>query len=153
MAKKVPPGIPPNIKEFNEITAVIFSKLYDSFPVDRNLDPAEIAASLRVADINAPLPSARSFNLVLISTLGLLIREGFVHSYGNIQRERCVLATKAMAVMTFAPPGSSQPFGVQLAEATARVTSGDDKGHIAQMMGDFFGSFAGSFWKSMSGAG
>ena len=40
---KKPAELPPNIKEFNEITAVIFSKLYESFPLDRKLDPAEIA--------------------------------------------------------------------------------------------------------------
>jgi NAD(P)-dependent dehydrogenase (short-subunit alcohol dehydrogenase family) len=148
--QKTATELPPNIKEFSEITAVIFSLLYESFPVDRNLDPIEIAKALKISDINANLPSGRSFNVVLIHTLGLLIREGFVHSYGNIQRERCVLATKATAVMNVVPPQLKRPFATELNQA---IQNSKDEGRLAALMGDFFGSFAGSFWKSMAMGG
>ena len=70
--------LPPNIKEFSQIAAVIFSELYKSFPVGQNVDLVEVAKVLRISDINSTLPSGRSFNLVFINTLNLLIREGFV---------------------------------------------------------------------------
>ena len=151
MAKKTTVELPPNIKEFSEITAVMFSQLYESFPVDRNLNPAEIATALGVVDPLAPLPSGRSFNSVLISTLGLLIRESFIHSYGNLQRERCVLATKAMAVMNVVPPKLKQPFASELSNAMQNSSSEASKRRLADLMGSFFGSFAGSIWKSMGG--
>jgi hypothetical protein len=132
------------------MTAVIFSLLYQSFPVDRNLDPVEIATALRISDINANLPSGRSFNTVLIHTLALLIREGFVHSYGNLQRERCVLATKATTVMNVVPPNLTQPFASEITNAIQN-SSEAGKRRLAELMGSFFGSFAGSIWKSMGG--
>ena len=150
MAKAPAAELPANIKEFSEITAVIFSRLYGSFPVDRNLDPAEIAKVLGIPDINANLPSGRSFNAVLIHTLALLIREGFVHSYGNLQRERCVLATKAMAAMNVVPPNLKQPFASEINNAIQN-SSEASKRRLAELMGSFFGSFAGSIWKSMGG--
>lgn len=61
MAKKAAAELPANINELSEITAVIFSQLYESFPVDRNLDPTEIARALGISDINANLLSGRSF--------------------------------------------------------------------------------------------
>jgi hypothetical protein len=150
MTKKAAAELPANIKEFSEITAVIFSQLYESFPVDRNLDPTEIARTLGISDINANLPSGRSFNVVLIHTLALLIREGFVHSYGNLQRERCVLATKAMSVMNVVLPQLKQPFATELNQA---IQGSKDEGRLAALMGDFFGSFTGSLWKSMAMGG
>jgi hypothetical protein len=150
MAKTPAAELPANIKEFSEITAMIFSLLYESFPLDRNLDPLEIATALGIRDINANLPSGRSFNTVNIHTLGLLIREGFVHSFGNLQRERCVLATKAMAVLNVVPPQLKRPFATELNQA---IHDSKDEGRLAALMGDFFGSFAGSFWKSMAMGG
>jgi hypothetical protein len=146
MTKKASsPELPPNIKEFNEITAVMFSKLYESFPIDRRLDPDEIAAALGLSDRLANLPSGRSFNSVWISTLGLLTREGFVHSYAAVQHERCVLASKAMAIMNVVPPELKQPFASELAEATRDA----NKIKMAELIGSFLGSFTGSAWKSM----
>ena len=141
---------PPNIKEFNEITAVIFSQLYGAFPVERDLDPAGIARVLG-ASTSTDLPSGRSFNTVFIHTLGLLIREGFVHSYGHLHRERCVLATKAMAVMNGVPPQLKRPFAAELTEATKNGSSDANKRKMVELMGNFFGSFTGSVLKTMGG--
>ena len=136
--------------EFNEITAVIFSQLYGSFSVERDLDPAAIANVLGVST-STNLPSGRSFNIVFISTLGRLIHEGFVHSYGHLHKERCVLTTKAMAVMNVVPPKLKQPFAAELTEATKNGSSDANKKKMAELMGSFFGSFTGSIWKSMGG--
>ena len=141
--------LPPNIKEFSQIAAVIFSELYKSFPVGQNVDLVEVAKVLGVSDINSTLPSGRSFNLVFINTLALLIREAFVHSEGPLPRDRCVLTSKAMTVMGVVPPQLKQPFASELSQAI----KDDDEGRLATLIGDFFGSFAGSFWKSMAMGG
>ncbi len=145
MNKPVPEP-PPNIKEFSEITAVIFSQLYASSPVDRKLDLVKMANVPGLSNTNANCPSGRSFNDVFINTLGLLIREGFVDSYAAVQHQRCVLATKAMAVMGLAPPPLNQPFASELSEA---IQAGNGKGRLAAFIGDFFGSFRLAFWKSI----
>jgi hypothetical protein len=147
----VPAELPPNIKEFNEIAAVIFSQLYEWFPTDRKLEPSEIAKVLGIDDINATLPSGRSFNNVFNATLALLVIEGFVHSLGGgAQRQRCVLATKATAVMAVARPRVGEPFATELNQA---IQHGENSERLATLIGDFFGSFTGSFWKSVSMGG
>ena len=65
-------SVPPNVKEFSEITAVIFYQLYASFPVDRDLNPDDVAGVLGVS-ISDILPSGRTFNIIFINTLGWLI--------------------------------------------------------------------------------
>lgn len=143
--------LPPNVKEFNEITAVIFSHLYQSFPVARDLSQAEIGRALGVPDATTALPSGQSFHLVFISTLGLLLHEGFVHHYGNLNHERCVLTTKAMAIMNVTPPRLRQPFATELDEAIRGRASDASRRKLAELMGNFFGSFTGSIWRSMGG--
>ena len=144
------PELRANIKEFNEITAVIFSQLYESFPVERDLDPAAIARVLGFST-SENLPSGRPYNTVFIHSLALLIREGFIYSYANLNRERCVLTTKAMAVMNVVPPKLKQPFAAELTEAMRNGSSDANKRKMAELMGNFFGSFTGSIWKSIGG--
>src|SRR5450759_64339 len=138
----------PNIKEFNEITAVIFAQLYVSFPADLKLEPAEIAKVLGVSETEK-LPSGRAFNEIFAHTLARLIREGFVDSYGDYPRERCVLTTRAMTVMNVIPPNLRQPIGSELREATRDGSSTASKKRMADLMGEFFGSRVGSMWKSI----
>ena len=89
---------------------------------------------------------ARAPPSVRLNTLALLIREAFVHSEGPLPRDRCVLTSKAMTVMGVVPPQLKQPFASELSQAI----KDDDEGRLATLIGDFFGSFAGSFWKSMA---
>jgi hypothetical protein len=145
------PKLPPNMQEFNEITAVIFGQLYDAFPVPQNVDIDQIAKVLGLADRQQQMSSGRPFNEVFVHTLGWLLREGFVRSEGNIAQERVVLATKAMTVMNIAPPSLSQPLGSQLADAAKDGSSEHAKSKMAELMGEFFGSLLGSLTKHMSG--
>jgi hypothetical protein len=142
------PDLPPNVKEFNEITAVIFAQLYPSFPVELKLDPVEVAKVLGVTE-TAKLPSSRAFNEVFEHTLMRLIREGFVDSYGSYPREKCVLTTKAMSVMNVIPPNLKKPMGSELGDATQDGSSPAGKSKMAELIGEFFGSFTGSMWKSL----
>jgi len=87
--------LPPNMQEFNEITAVIFGQLYIAFPVGEGIDIDRVAKVLGLADRRQQMPSGRPFNEVFVQTLGWLIAEGFVRSMG-LPQERVVLATKAI---------------------------------------------------------
>jgi hypothetical protein len=140
--------LPPNVKEFNEITAVIFAQLYQSFPIQRELDPIEVAKVLAISE-TAKLPSGRAFNEVFAHTLERLIREDFVDSYGSYPREKCVLTTKAMSVMNVIPPNLKKPMGSELGDATRDGSSPANKSKMAELIGEFFGSFTGSMWKSL----
>jgi hypothetical protein len=143
--------LPPNMQEFNEITAVIFSQLYPAFPVGQNIDIDEVAKALGLPNRREMMPSGRPFNDIFINTLGWLIREEFVRSQGNLPSERVVLTHKAIAVMNAIPPRLSEPLGQQITTVANDTTSASGKTKIGEVMGEFFGSALGSFTKNMSG--
>ena len=143
-----PKPLPPNIQEFNEITAVIFAQLYISHPLPKNLEPDEVASVLGKlrSDI---LPSGRTFNDVFAHTLGWLVSQGFVLPLGNHPRERDLLTAKALTAMNVVPPSLNQSLGTQITEATKEGTSDTGKSKIAELMGNFFGGFAASAAKTI----
>jgi hypothetical protein len=143
--------LPSNIQEFNEITAVIFSQLYPTFPVGQNIDVDIVAKALGLTDRQQPLPSGRPFNEVFVSTLNWLIQEQFVRNLGHLAVDRVVLTAKAITVMNVVPSRLTEPLGSQIAHAANDTSSARGKTYIAQVMGDFFGAAAGSFSKSISG--
>lgn len=118
------------------------------FPINRKLEPAEVAKVLGTSETDE-LPSGRKFNDVFAHTLERLIREGFVNSYGSYPRERCVLTTKAMTVMSVVPPHLKEPMGTELQIATQNGSSAESKNKMAELVGAFLGSFTGSIWKSI----
>jgi hypothetical protein len=142
--------LPPNMRDFNEITAVIFSKLFDAFPVARHINADEVAPVLGIADIREQMPSGRLFKEVFAITLDWMINEGFVRSSGR--SIDFVLTTKGMAALNAVLPSLSQPLGSELAEVTKEASTEGGKTRISQMMGNFWGSFIGSFTKSISGS-
>jgi hypothetical protein len=142
--------LPPTMQEFNEITAVIFGKLFERFPVARKVSPDEVAAVLGLADIRQQMPSGLLFKEAFASTMDWLINEGFVR-YSGAHPGAVVLTTKGMAALNVVPPSLNRPLGSELAEATKQASTEGGKTRISQMMGDFWGSFIGSFTKSVSG--
>jgi hypothetical protein len=143
--------LPPNMRDFNEITAVIFARLFNAFPIPWNLQRDKVAVELGLADIQQRMPSGWPFDTVFVSTLDWLMNEGFVRSSGPLS-EGVVLTTKGMAALNIVPPSLSRPLGSELAEATKEASTEGGKTRISQMMGDFWGSFIGSFTKSISGS-
>jgi hypothetical protein len=144
--------LPPNVREFNEITAVIFARLFNAFPIPSNIPPDKVADELGLADRQQEMPSGWTFNKVFVSTLDWLIAEGFVRPSGPLNIDGVVLTTKGMAAMNAVPPSLSRPLGSELAEATKEASTEEGKTRISQMMGDFWGSFIGSLTKSISGS-
>jgi hypothetical protein len=142
--------LPPTMQEFNEITAVIFGKLFERFPVARKFSPDEVATVLGLADIRQQMPSGLLFKEAFASTMDWLINEGFVR-YSGAQPGAVVLTTKGMAAMNIVPPSLSRPLGSELADASKQASTESGKTKIAELMGSFFGSFMGSFTKKIEG--
>jgi hypothetical protein len=142
--------LPPQMQEFNEIAAVILSQVFRTFPVARAIDPNRVADTLGL-DRQQVMASACPFDKVFASTLDWLIDEGFVRRIGPLSMDGVVLTTKGMAAMNVVPPTLSRPFGTELADATEQASTEGGKTKLIQMMGDFWGSFVGSFTKSISG--
>jgi hypothetical protein len=110
--------LPANVQAFNEITAMLFGRLYGSFPVTMDISPDAVAHALGLQDRQARMSSGRAFNEVLSHTVQWLIKEDFVRSEGIFPLERVVLTAKAMAAMNRVPPSIIQPLGSELANAT-----------------------------------
>jgi hypothetical protein len=127
--------LPPNIQEFNEITAVIFRLLYTTFPSSRIIKEEEIAKALGLARCG-----------LFFQTRMWLIREGFVRSEDDILLNPLGLTAKAMAVL-------GQSLGPQLVDAAIDTSTEDGKSKLAELVGTFLGSFTGSATKAISGGG
>jgi hypothetical protein len=140
--------LPPNVREFNEISGVIFARLYESFPVVRDIDAKDIAKALG-HNLTDTLPSGRSFHDVLIHTIGWLTVEGFVHRVGVHAMEKVMLTTKALAAMNAIPEKLGGPRGSQLVEATKEGASEEGKRKIAGVVGELFGSAVGGVIKTL----
>jgi hypothetical protein len=145
-----PKSLPPNIQEFNEITAVIFAQLYISHPFPKTLEPDEIASVLGMSRSDK-MPSGRTFGDVFAHTLGWLISQEFVLALGAHARDRDLLTAKALAAMNVVPPALGQSLGAQITEATKEGSSETGKNKMAELIGNFFGGFAASAAKTIAG--
>lgn len=144
------PKLPPNIREFNEITGGIFGQLYAIFPAIKDIDATEVANALGHS-LGDKLESGRTFGEVLAYTVGWLVSEAFIHSFGVHPRERVVLTTKALAAMNAIPEKLGPSLGSQFANAAKQSSSDAGKIKLAELVGTFLGSFAGSTAKSVGG--
>jgi hypothetical protein len=145
------PQLPPNMRDFNEITALILGQLYTSFPIPMKLDEDALASALGLQNRHAPMSSERPFDHLLSHTVQWLTNEDFIRSLHPIPLARLVLTAKGMAAMNVVPPSLSRPLGSELAEATEQASTEGGKRKIAELMGNFFGSAIGSLTKSISG--
>ncbi len=142
------PRIPSNIREFNEVTGVIFAQLYAAFPdlVDIN---ADVVAQALGHSLQDKLESGRLFGVVLSLTTGWLASEGFIHPFGDHPRSRVCLTAKALAAMNAVPEKLSGSFGIQITEAAKQGKSEDGKLKLGELVGSLLGSFAGSAAKAI----
>jgi hypothetical protein len=144
--------LPPNIEEFNEITAVIFGQLYNSFPKPTKVDPEAVASALGLQDRQARMSSGRTFYEVLSHTVQWLTNEDFIRSGHPVPFERLVLTAKGLSIMNAVPESLSRSLGSEIADATKEASTERGKRKIAELMGNFSGSFIGSLTKSISGS-
>ena len=140
--------IPANIREFNEITGVIFARLYALFPDLVNID-AKVVAQALGHSLQATLESGRTFAEALSLTAGWLSAEGFTRHYGSHPLERVCLTTKALAAMNAVPQKLGSSLGAQLTQAAKQGTSEEGKRKLAELVGSLLGSFTGSAAKAI----
>jgi hypothetical protein len=141
--------LPPNLQEFNEITAVIFSQLYLTFPARRAMDPNFAAHMLGLPDGRHEMPSGRAFEKLFAQTLQWLIDEGFIRSDDNPVLDGVVLTTKGLAAINVVPPSLGRPLGSELADATDQASTEAGKRKLTELIGELFGSALGSFTKNI----
>ena len=142
--------LPPNVREFNEITGVIFAQLYAVFPALLDIDADAVAKALGHS-IDDRLESGRTFGELLAYTAAWLALEGFTHPSGPHSRSRVCLTTKALAAINAVPEKLNQSLGSQLAEAAKQGSSKAGKLKLAELVGTLLGSFTGSAAKSFNG--
>jgi len=134
-----PKPLPPNIQEFNEITAVIFAQLYNAHPFPKDLDPDEVASVLAISRADK-MPSGRIFNDVFAHTVSWLTNQGFVFSCGAHPRERAILTAKTLTAMNVVPPSLNQSRGSELVDATKQASSATGRNTITEHVGTLIGS-------------
>jgi hypothetical protein len=134
--------LPPNIKEFNEITAVILAELYKSHPKPATIETNRVAQILGKAPSDV-LPSGRTFQDMEVHTLYWLAAEGFVTQMGGLTTAaRCTLTARTLAGIKAAGP--------ELAAAADQGSSEAGKQKLTELMGNFFGAFTGSVVKALA---
>jgi hypothetical protein len=125
--------LPPNIEEFNEITAVILSQLYMAHPLPKTLEPDEIADILGGRS-TAAMPSGRTFNEVFSHTVAWLVHEGYVYPNGAHPRERAQLTDKALVAMNVVPPSLGRTRGSELVDATKQASTEAGRGKLSDLV-------------------
>ena len=125
---------PANITEFTAITGLVFTQLYEQFPVAVDLDRAAIESAMGTASSSSHvLQSGRPFT------------EVFVHSLtGLLPYEKVTLTTKGLAALNAIPQGLSTTIGSTIA---ANTSAGN-----WSAVGDLIGGVIAGFTKSIAGS-
>lgn len=142
-----------NMKEFSTIAGLILDELFQSFPMRVNLSPESAMHLMGVEHPMALLDSGRMYKEVFSSTLSWLVEEGFVNPAGINNTERCRLTAKGLAAMNVVPDLGGNSIAESLSTSKKLAASDEGRSRIASVIGDFIGSAAGSFTKSVSSGG
>lgn len=143
----------PNMREFSTIAGLILDQLLEHHPICVNIDDYPVMLIMGVSAPTEKLESGRMFKEMFGATLQWLNEEEFVHSGGFTPRESLRLTTKALAVLNAVPPNlGGRSIGDSIAEAKS-VDASEARSRIASFFGDFIGSAAGSFTKSVGSGG
>jgi hypothetical protein len=142
-----------NLREFATIAGLILDQLLEHHPIRVNISDYAVMLIMGVAEPTEKLESGRMFKEMFGATLQWLNEEGFVDSSGLTPRERIRLTTKALAVLNAMPPNlGGKSIGDSIADAKNADTP-EGRSRIATFFGDFIGSAAGSFTKSIGSGG
>jgi hypothetical protein len=113
-----------HIALFNQACAIVFAKLYESFPIPLEFDQREMGFYDR-ADISEEATLRRK---VFHETLCFLKEEGFIvfdfNAQGNVQVHDARLTSKGLSKLQRVPAGiqdDSKPLGELLSDALSSV--------------------------------
>jgi hypothetical protein len=135
---------PANMGEFTTIAGLIFTQLYNEFPVAATIDRTAIASAMGVANSSAHLQSGRPFTDVFVHSLSWLSNEGYVRSAGLLPYEQVTLTTKGLTALNAVPQGLSTTIGSTL----ATNASAGNWSSVGEVVGGIFGGFT----KSIAGS-
>jgi hypothetical protein len=143
MAKKAAAELPPNIKEFREITGVVLSECYKSHPKPTSVHFSKIAQILSRSP-SAVMPSGRTFQDICVDSISWLTREDLIKetTIAPDGSPQCNLTARSL--------GGIKAIGSDLS-AVSDPSSETGKREIAELMGNFFGAFTGSTVKTLAG--
>lgn len=133
--------VPPNIQEFNQIAALIFTQLYKSFPADEDIDREGIAKAMGVVGADwsqHQLPSGRTLGQMVAYTIGWLNTEDYTRAsaFGSHPAAHVLLTTKGLAAMNAVPSGLRESLGTELTKAVGQgSTSSLDVNRIGDLIG------------------
>lgn len=144
-------NLPPNIAEFNEITAVIFAQLYIAHPMPKTLEPNEIADVLGRSHADT-LPSGRTFNEVFAHTIAWLVHERYIFPNGSHPRERVQLTDKALVAMNVVPPQLDRSRGSELVDASKQGAPDRRRSKFAELGSGIISSVVEGITKGVLGA-
>jgi hypothetical protein len=137
-----------NIDEFNKIVGIIFSQLYQSFPVNLPIIDREAIAEafeIKSGDMTThKLPSGRIFSNVLAHTIAWLVSQNYMVASGSHSAERVVLSDKGLAALNAVPEKLSGSVGSTLVKET--------KGRNWGAVGELVGSTIAGYQKTMMGS-
>lgn len=143
----------PNMREFSTIAGLILNQMLEEHPIRVDVNDYPIMLVMGVSDPTDKLESGRMFKEMFAATLQWLNEEEFVHSAGLTPRGGVRLTTKALAVLNAMPPSlGGRSIGDSIAEAK-NADASEARSRIATFFGDFIGSAAGSFTKSVGSGG
>ncbi|TAJ41398.1 MAG: hypothetical protein EPO55_05545 [Reyranella sp.] len=139
-----------NFEEFSAITALILGRSFSNFPIASDIDFNRIAQSMGLSDIQAKLESGRVFQVVAAHTLKWLMDNDYVRAAGVLPRDRVSITDKGLAGMR-AKSGTGISFGEEIEQKSTGANTSEGRRNLAEVIGSFVGSAAGSFTKSLSG--
>src|SRR5690348_4049646 len=97
---------PANIREFNQIAALVFAQLYQAFPDVVNIDQKAIAMAIGAPEQSWDahrMGAGRSAPAVISLAVGWLASEGYIRAFGGSPGERVTLTTRGLAAMKAIP--------------------------------------------------
>jgi hypothetical protein len=139
-----------NMAEFATIAGLILDQAAEQHPIRVSITSEPIMQTLKVEHPMQLLESGRMFKEVFAATLQWLMQEGFIDSSGHVPGQRVCLTTKALAALNAMPANlNGKSIGDSISNAKSEDDAGERQNKIATFFGDFIGSAAGSFTKSI----
>ena len=150
------PDAPKNIENFNLIVGLVLLQLYESFPVEHDIDEEKIANAIGVAKESSAeelwpgqfiynygeVPGGGNFREFLWATLKWLRSEGIIRARGDIADRDVVLSAVGLELMKRTPTSLGSSFGDKLVEAGKDIGTDVGKSALSNVVGEFTGYVA-----------
>jgi len=131
------------MSEFNQLTGIIFSKLYIAFPLVGEIKREEVARMMGLNSEDSTLPSGRKFDAVLDATLDWLTNEGYIRGspLRLMKTWNGQLTDKGRKTMNVTVPTLGAPAANVVIQATRSdvVSTTQGRNALVEVVKKFFG--------------